>query len=111
MTQSATNRHRITGMPGSSHMRTVRKYRRNRAPWCVSVLAEWFLTSGERGNPDWDLPAWSEGNQAEALIHGAAYFDRLVTEVEQLGPGDHLFFADWRGDADERLRENGPTVA
>jgi phosphatidylserine/phosphatidylglycerophosphate/cardiolipin synthase-like enzyme len=77
----------------------------------VSVLAEWFLTSGERGNPDWDLPAWSEGNQAEVLIHGASYFDRLVTEVEQLGDGDHLFFADWRGDADQRLREDGPTVA
>ena len=78
---------------------------------CVSVLAEWFLTVGERGNPDWDLAAWREGNQAEALIHGASYFDRLVTEVEQLGPGDHLFFADWRGDADQRLREDGPTVA
>jgi phosphatidylserine/phosphatidylglycerophosphate/cardiolipin synthase-like enzyme len=75
------------------------------------VLAEWFLTSGERGNPDWEMPAWSEGNQAEALIHGAAYFDRLVTEVEALGAGDHLFFADWRGDADQRLREDGPTVA
>lgn len=65
----------------------------------------------ERGNPSWDLPAWSEGNQAEALIHGAAYFDRLVSEVEALGAGDHLFFADWRGDADERLRDDGPTVA
>ncbi|OBG22831.1 phospholipase [Mycolicibacterium celeriflavum] len=77
----------------------------------MSVLAEWFLTSDERGNPSWALPAWSEGNQAEALIHGATYFDRLVTEVEALGAGDHLFFADWRGDADERLREDGPTVA
>ncbi|SEH75742.1 Phosphatidylserine/phosphatidylglycerophosphate/cardiolipin synthase [Mycolicibacterium rutilum] len=77
----------------------------------MSVLAEWFLTSRERGNPSWELPAWSEGNQAEALIHGAAYFDRLVTEVETLGPGDHLFFADWRGDADQRLRDAGPTVA
>ena len=75
------------------------------------MLAEWFLTSGERGNPDWEMPAWSEGNQAEALIHGAAYFDRLVAEVEALGAGDHLFFADWRGDADQRLREDGPTVA
>ncbi|ORB22585.1 phospholipase [Mycolicibacterium moriokaense] len=77
----------------------------------MSVLAEWFLTSGERGNPDWRLPAWSEGNQAEVLIHGASYFDRLVAEVDQLRAGDHLFFADWRGDADQRLRENGPTVA
>ncbi|KUI37824.1 phospholipase [Mycobacterium sp. IS-1590] len=77
----------------------------------MSVLAEWFLTSGERGNPSWRLPTWSEGNQAEALIHGVSYFDRLVTEVEALGAGDHLFFADWRGDADQRLRDNGPTVA
>jgi phosphatidylserine/phosphatidylglycerophosphate/cardiolipin synthase-like enzyme len=77
----------------------------------VSVLAEWFLTAVQRGNSHSDLPAWSEGNQAEALVHGATYFDRLVTEVEVLGPGDHLFFADWRGDADQRLREDGPTVA
>ena len=26
-----------------------------------------------------------------------------------MGPGDHLFFTDWRGDADERLPD-GPTV-
>lgn len=77
----------------------------------VSVLTEWFLTAAQRGNPSWDLPAWSEANEAEALIHGAEYFDRLVTEVEALGPGDHMFFADWRGDADQRLREDGPTVA
>jgi len=89
----------------------LRKLTDERAFHCVSVLAEWFLTSAHRGNPDWDLPAWSKGNQAEALIHGAAYFDRLVTEVQTLGRGDHLFFADWRGDADERLRDGGPTVA
>jgi phosphatidylserine/phosphatidylglycerophosphate/cardiolipin synthase-like enzyme len=89
----------------------VRKLTHKRASHCVSVLAEWFLTSAQRGNRNWDLPAWSEGNEAEALIHGTAYFDRLVTEVEALGPGDHLFFADWRGDADQRLREHGPTVA
>ncbi len=77
----------------------------------MSVLAEWFLTAAQRGNSHSDLPAWSEGNEAEALVHGATYFDRLVTEVEALGPGDHLFFADWRGDADQRLREDGPTVA
>ncbi|ULE35815.1 phospholipase D family protein [Mycobacterium sp. IDR2000157661] len=77
----------------------------------MSVLAEWFLTAAERVNPSWELPPWSEGNRAEVLIDGAAYFDRLVTEVEALGPGDHLFFADWRGDADQRLRDEGPTVA
>ena len=46
-----------------------------------------------------------------ALIHGASYFDRLVTEVEELRAGDHLFFTDWRGDADQRMRDDGPTVA
>ena len=33
-----------------------------------------------------------------------------VTEVEALGPGDHLFFADWLGDADQKVRDDGPTV-
>ncbi|HET7665507.1 MAG TPA: phospholipase D-like domain-containing protein [Mycobacterium sp.] len=77
----------------------------------MSVFAEWFLTSAQRGGAGADMPAWSEANKAEALIHGATYFDRLVTEVETLGPGDHLLFADWRADADQRLREHGPTVA
>ncbi|HJT96173.1 MAG TPA: hypothetical protein VJ777_30195 [Mycobacterium sp.] len=57
----------------------------------MSEQAEWFLTSSERGNPSWDLPAWSEGDEAEALIDGASYFDRLVTQVEALREGDHLF--------------------
>jgi phosphatidylserine/phosphatidylglycerophosphate/cardiolipin synthase-like enzyme len=71
----------------------------------------WLLTAEERGNPATDLPAWTSGNLAEPLVHGTTYFDRLVAEVEQLQAGDHLFFADWQGDADERLREGGPTVA
>ena len=77
---------------------------------CVS-REDWFLTRQERGNPDSALPTWCEGNLAEPLPHGSTYFDRLVTEVEGLGSGDHLFFTDWRGDPDERLRENGPTIA
>jgi phosphatidylserine/phosphatidylglycerophosphate/cardiolipin synthase-like enzyme len=36
--------------------------------------------------------------------------DPAAAEVEALGPGDHLFLADWRGDADQKLRERGPTV-
>ena len=71
----------------------------------------WLLSADERGNPATALPAWTAGNLAEPLVHGATYFDRLVDEVEQLKAGDHLFFADWQGDADERLREDGPTVA
>lgn len=77
----------------------------------VAELAQWFLTSDERGNPATDIPAWCLGNRAEPLIHGATYFDQLVTEVEALGEGDYLFFTDWRGDPDEKLRDDGPTVA
>ncbi|MFB9360416.1 phospholipase D family protein [Actinoplanes nipponensis] len=73
-------------------------------------LEDWFLTSDERGNPDSQIPTWSTGNTAEPLIHGRTYFDRLVTEVEALREGDHLFFTDWRGDPDERMRDDGPTI-
>jgi phosphatidylserine/phosphatidylglycerophosphate/cardiolipin synthase-like enzyme len=76
----------------------------------VTRPEDWLLTEAERGNPATALPAWTAGNLAEPLVHGAAYFDRLVEAVEGLGPGDHLFFTDWRGDPDERLREGGPTV-
>jgi phosphatidylserine/phosphatidylglycerophosphate/cardiolipin synthase-like enzyme len=73
-------------------------------------LDDWFLTRAERGNDATRVPPWTEGNLAEPLVHGATYFDRLVTEVETLRAGDHLFFTDWRGDPDERLRDDGPTV-
>ena len=74
-------------------------------------VQDWFLSAAERGNPDSQIPAWCAGNSAEPLIHGETYFDRLVTEVEALRQGDHVFFTDWRGDPDERLRADGPTVA
>jgi phosphatidylserine/phosphatidylglycerophosphate/cardiolipin synthase-like enzyme len=71
---------------------------------------DWFLTAAERGNPASDIPAWTEGNRAEPLIHGSAYFNQLVTEVESLSSGDYLFFTDWRGDPDEKMRDDGPTI-
>jgi phosphatidylserine/phosphatidylglycerophosphate/cardiolipin synthase-like enzyme len=70
----------------------------------------WFLRADERGNPAYRLPHWCDGNAVVARVHGAAYFARLVDEVRALRRGDHLFFTDWRGDADERLCEDGPTV-
>jgi phosphatidylserine/phosphatidylglycerophosphate/cardiolipin synthase-like enzyme len=72
---------------------------------------DWFLSTQERGNPNSSIPAWCTGNTAEPLIHGITYFDRLATEVDSLQEGDHLFFTDWRGDPDERVRDDGPTVA
>jgi phosphatidylserine/phosphatidylglycerophosphate/cardiolipin synthase-like enzyme len=71
----------------------------------------WLLSAEERGNPHTALPGWTAGNLAEPLIHGSAYFDRLVEEVRSLNAGDQLFFTDWRGDPDEKLRDDGPTVA
>lgn len=74
-------------------------------------LQDWFLSTQERGNPDSLIPTWCEGNLVEPLIHGATYFDRLATEVEDLSRGDQLYFTDWRGDPDEKLRDDGPTIA
>ena len=74
-------------------------------------IEDWFLTVEERNNSASAIPAWSRDNSAEPLIHGATYFDRLVDAVQSLEAGDHLFFTDWRGDPDERLRPGGPTVA
>lgn len=71
---------------------------------------DWFLTAHERGNAACRLPAWVAGNAVTALVNGATYFDRLADEVQSLQAGDHLLFTDWRGDADQRLRDSGPTL-
>jgi len=49
-----------------------------------SGAADWLLSAEERGNPDSDIGrrrddgrGWTEGNQVEALVDGAAYFARL----------------------------------
>jgi phosphatidylserine/phosphatidylglycerophosphate/cardiolipin synthase-like enzyme len=75
-------------------------------------LEAWFLTSAERGNEfsgldrrRQDGAAWSTGNAVEALVHGATYFRRLLEAVRELGPGDRLYFTDWRGDPDQRLSD------
>jgi phosphatidylserine/phosphatidylglycerophosphate/cardiolipin synthase-like enzyme len=74
-------------------------------------IEDWFLAEDERANPASRIPVWTRGNLVRPLVHGATYFDRLATEVEALQAGDHLFFTDWRGDPDERMRPNGPTVS
>lgn len=77
---------------------------------------DWFLTRSERGNPATHLqagnggPSWSEGNRVRPLVHGATYFARLHAELTALRPGDRVFFTDWRGDADERLLPEGPSI-
>jgi phosphatidylserine/phosphatidylglycerophosphate/cardiolipin synthase-like enzyme len=77
-----------------------------------AVEDNWFLTGPERGNDFTDLDrrhaggaAWSVGNSVEPLIHGAAYFGRLLAAISELVEGDQLFFTDWRGDPDQRLSD------
>jgi phosphatidylserine/phosphatidylglycerophosphate/cardiolipin synthase-like enzyme len=73
-------------------------------------MDEWFLTPAQRGNPASDLPNRCAGNAVHPLVHGATYFARLAEEVAALQEGDHLFFTDWRGDGDELLGPDGPSV-
>lgn len=77
----------------------------------------WFLTKEERGNPatalnrDADGAPWCPGNLVRPLVHGAHYFQRLYEELCLLQAGDRVSFTDWRGDADQRLLPDGPTVS
>ena len=82
------------------------------------AVERWFLTPDERGNPATDIDrlgeagrSWVEGNLVRPLVHGAVYFRRLHEELSVLRAGDRVFFTDWRGDGDERLLPEGPTVA
>jgi phosphatidylserine/phosphatidylglycerophosphate/cardiolipin synthase-like enzyme len=82
------------------------------------VVADWFLSPLERGNPATTIDdhaepgtAWSTGNLVRPLRHGRAYFRELLTGVRRLRKGDLLLFTDWRGDADERLHGPGTEVA
>jgi phosphatidylserine/phosphatidylglycerophosphate/cardiolipin synthase-like enzyme len=75
----------------------------------VDVRA-WFLTNQERENPHTriddvrgDGTAWSSGNTVRAIVHGRPYFEELHERITGMGPGDRLYFADWRGDPDEQL--------
>jgi phosphatidylserine/phosphatidylglycerophosphate/cardiolipin synthase-like enzyme len=77
----------------------------------------WFLMPDERGNAATEIDrrrddgrAWTSGNKALPLIHGATYFERLYEELGRLGPGDWVHFTDWRGDSDELLTGPGTEV-
>ncbi len=79
--------------------------------------SDWFLTPQERGNPATALDrgpdphlGWTRGNHVEPLIHGSTYFSRLVDCLSQLMSDDQVFITDWRGDDDELLATDGPTL-
>jgi phosphatidylserine/phosphatidylglycerophosphate/cardiolipin synthase-like enzyme len=77
---------------------------------------DWFLRADERGNPDTAIDrshaggrAYTDGNLAVPLVHGAEYFARLLEAFEGLGDGDFVLLTDWRGDGDERLGDGEGT--
>ncbi len=83
----------------------------------MQEAADWFLTSEERGNQATTLDrgrapglAWSMGNTVEPLIHGVTYFSRLVECLSDLRTGDQVLITDWRGDHDELLGPDGPSL-
>lgn len=83
----------------------------------MQEASDWFLSAKERGNPATTINhggqpdlAWTVGNHVEPLIHGATYFSRLVSRLSSLGVGDQALFTDWRGDEDELLGPDGPTL-
>jgi phosphatidylserine/phosphatidylglycerophosphate/cardiolipin synthase-like enzyme len=76
-------------------------------------VSSWFLTPDERGNPATSIDrggSWTEGNLVRPLVHGAVYFQRLYDELCALEAGDRVYFTDWRGDADEAMYADGPSV-
>ena len=78
------------------------------------AVRDWMLTGEERrNNHSWLYQhgdAWSDGNLVRPLVHGAAYFAQLLEELRELGEGDQVYIADWRGDPDERLDGPGSAV-
>ena len=57
----------------------------------MARIDDWFLDPEERGNPATSIDrrrgdgrAWTEGNLVEALVHGAAYYPRLLAALRTL---------------------------
>ncbi len=44
-------------------------------------------------------------------VDGVNYFSRLLEVIGSTREADRIFLTDWRGDADERMANDGPTVA
>jgi phosphatidylserine/phosphatidylglycerophosphate/cardiolipin synthase-like enzyme len=72
-----------------------------------------LLSAAERGNAATDIDEggpWIEGNSVRPLVHGSVYFQQLYDELRRLRSGDRVYFTDWRGDPDEALVADGPSV-
>ncbi|MHC1558967.1 phosphatase domain-containing protein [Actinomycetospora sp. C-140] len=75
------------------------------------AVDDWFLTARERGNPATRLRPWTEGNAVALRVHGSAYYAVLAERLAATGAGDLLLVLGWRGDGDQQLGDDGPTVS
>ena len=74
------------------------------------AIGSWFLAEGDRANRATDLRMFTTGNLVEPLIDGRNYFARLGQELMAVQAEDEVYFLDFRGDLDERLRGRGSEV-
>src|SRR4029079_15688740 len=84
----------------------------------VRAMSDWLLTANERGNPHTGLDrrhpddaAYTDGNEVRALIHGAEYFRDLYERIAEMVAGDMIFFTDWRGAPNQRMRGRGTEIS
>lgn len=72
---------------------------------------DWLLSRRERDNAATRLDAahpdraYSRGNRARPLVHGATYFAALKDVLDATGAGDLVLFTDWQSNPDERLTD------
>ncbi|MDA8047436.1 MAG: phospholipase D-like domain-containing protein [Actinomycetota bacterium] len=74
------------------------------------TVQRWFLGPEERPNRSTRIRPWTSGNRVEALVHGSEYFPELHRRLCSTRPGDQVYFADFRGDTEERLAGPGTEV-
>src|SRR5262245_56334750 len=75
-----------------------------------STVERWFLSDAERRNRASGVRSWTEGNLVTALVHGSEYFPLLYRKLCAAKAGDCVYFADFRGDTEERLAGEGTEI-
>ena len=73
-------------------------------------MQKWLLGAPERSNPSTRIRAWTLGNRVQPLVHGSEYFAELHRQLCATSRGDQVYFADFRGDTEERLAGPGTEV-
>ena len=78
----------------------------------VAELADWFLTAEERGNPATrTFPPGARAAGPSRWSTARATSTSWSPRSRRSTPGDYVFFTDWRGDPDQKVRDEGPTIA